>query len=219
LTILGPVGFEDVLWKLFEFPVVRYIGRVDEKRGKIYIFPPYTDDDYLRWNAQLMAVAAAIVLFLVAVVTISSIDVGCAAILLVIAIVCVTLVLLAPYRKYSMVIFQDRVEVYGRKYFHMNFIHLDVYPDIAVRRKNWEKGVSFDPCFVFVFTMDIGQRDAEEHIIVFCKEHEVPNYMNELRSYLPTMRGDFHRGHAPDGDLGLMGMYRTLKDLKKIKLK
>ena len=213
------MGFDDIAWKLFELPLRWYFKRVDERRGKLYVLPPYTDDIYLRHMSMLAALAIGIVIFLVLVLVYSRIDGGCLVILVLIVIGCVTMVLRAPYGKYPLVIFQDRVEISGRKYFHMNFVHLDIYPEIAVRRKTTDRGVDFDPFYNFVFTLDIGHRDIEEQVSVFCKEREVPGHISDLRSYLPTLRVDFHRDHTPDDDFGILSVYKTFKDLKKFKLK
>lgn len=208
-----PVGLEDWAWGLFELPVGAYFRRVDRKLGRLYILPPYTDDRFLRNMSvlTLLAVGAAVLALLLQVKAWA--DAWFIAALLLFAIGSLALVLWTPYGTRRMSIYQDKVAVNGHQYFHRSFVQLDVYPEIAMRRERHSRGVSFDPFFNFVFTVDTGSRDEEELVAVFCKERAVPGYIEELRSFLPALRAEFHRGYAPDGDTGFYRLFRTLKDL------
>lgn len=208
-----PVGLEDWAWGLFEYPVGTYFRRVDRKLGRLYVLPPYTDDKFLRMMSMLavLAVGAAVLAAILLVKTWA--DAWTIAVLLLSAIGSMTLVLWTPYGTRRMSIYQHRVTVNGHQYFHRSLVQLDVYPEIAMRRKSHSRGIRFDPFYNFVFTVDTGSRDEEELVAVYCKERAVPGYIEELRSLLPTLRAEFHRGYAPDGDTGFYRLYRTLKDL------
>ena len=207
------VGFEDWAWGLFELPVGSYFRRVDRKLGRLYVLPPYTDDRFLRRMSvwALLAVGAVALAVVLQVKTWA--DAWFIAALLLFAVVIIALVLWTPYGTRRMAITQQKVAVNRHQYFHRSFVQLDVYPEIAMRRERHSKGVSFDPFFNFVFTVDIGSQDVEEQVAVYCKERAVPAYIGELRSFLPALRAEFHRGYAPDGDTGFYRVFSALKGL------
>jgi hypothetical protein len=218
VTIIPPVGLDDLFGSLFKAPTGALFEALDGRRGRpVYMFPTYESNSYLKRTSKTVAIAVGCLVLGILTLMVGPITNPCFVLGLAIFLALMGIVLLNHGGRQALVVYEDGIRFAGMELKPVNFYSLDVYPQVSDLYHGNPKGgfdIDVKPFYEFLFTLDVGDRMMEASIDLICSERDVERHLGDIRQHMSGMRMYFHRGMGPDTGPIARTALRAIKDPK-----